>query len=52
MKTQGSDPNASVKKLRPYQKPVIRDYGSVATLTAGNNGSTADVVMGNMMGMA
>lgn len=52
MKKQGSDSTSTAKEPRPYQKPVIRDFGSVATLTAGGAGSAADGGMTTMMSMA
>ena len=37
-----SQPEHSPRTKRAYKKPVIRDYGSVASLTAGATGSVAD----------
>ena len=48
MNTQGSRPRdiASTTRLsngkRAYQQPMVRDYGSVASLTAGLGGSGGD----------
>lgn len=52
MKTQGSRPRDSLTPKRVYQKPVIRDYGSLASLTAGDAGSQGDTAMTTMMMMA
>ena len=30
------------RKKKPYKKPELIDYGNVAQLTAGNNGSNMD----------
>ena len=40
MKTHGSSPSKAAK--RAYHQPVLREYGSVASLTAGGQGSAAD----------
>jgi hypothetical protein len=47
--SQESDARAPRRTKKPYEKPVVTDYGSVAKLTRATTGSVGDGGGGGMM---